>query len=174
MRVPDHIPRLTAAHRAALDYVGSLLRETAVVWVLTGSTAFAMRGVDVVPRDIDIQTDAAGAYAIQRLLAPDMVWPVRYRTSSTIRSHFGRAVVEGTFVEIMGALEKRRPDGAWMPPVDVSSLIEWLPWDGLTWPVLPLDYEIAAYRALGRAGMADLLVQWMADQEFTGRDYDEH
>ncbi len=125
------------------------MTETDVTWAITGSTAFAMRGVDVVPRDLDIPTDAAGAYAVQRLLAPHIVavGPVRYRTAPTIRSHFGRAVVAGVSVEIMGAIEKQQQEGPWMC-IDVAGLIEWIEWEGQAWPVLALAYEAAAYRAL--------------------------
>ncbi len=91
-----------------------------------------------------------------------MVWPVRYRTASTVRSHFGRAVVAGVVVEIMGAIEKQRPDGTWMPAADLASMIEWIAWEGRTWPVLPVAYEAAAYRALGRHAMADRLDRWLA------------
>lgn len=120
---------LTKAQRAGLHHVGGLLTNTHITWAITGSITFAMRGLDVVPHDLDIQTDAAGAYAIQRLLAPHMVWPVRYRTAPTIRSHLGRAVVEGVMVEIMGAIEKSRPDGTWVS-VDLPALIEGLEWEG--------------------------------------------
>lgn len=153
---------LTKSHRAALHYLASVLAEIEAPWVITGSTAFALRGMPVAPADLDVQTDAAGAYAIQRVLAPYMVWPVRYRTAPTIRSHIGRAVIEGVSVEIMGAIQKRLPDGSWQSPVDLSPLIEWIDWEGRTWPVLPLSYESTAYRMLGRHSTADHLERWMA------------
>ncbi len=147
-------PPLGVNHRMALRHVCDVLGGADVVWALTGSTAFALRGMDVVPHDVDIQTDAHGAYAIERILAPYMVWPVRYRTALSIRSHFGRARVAGVSVEIMGAIETRRADGSWTPPVDLRLLVEWVEWEGRAWPVLALAHEIAAYRALGREDRA--------------------
>lgn len=165
---------LTGVQRSTLHRVSSVLRKTEVVWVLTGSAAFAIRGLDTFVHDLDIQTDALGAYAIQRLLAPYMVSPVRHRTASTIRSHLGRAVIGGVPVEIMGAIEKRRSDGTWDTPADFCSLIEWVTWDREVWPVLPLAYEVAQYRAMGRVARADDLEKWMRDYgEGTRRDYDE-
>ena len=163
MGMPEDWPRLTNAQQSALYHVGALLTEAKVAWALTGSASLAIRGLDVVPHDLDIQTDAAGAYIIQRLLAPYMVWPVRYRISSTIRSHFGRAVVAGVFVEIMGAIEKQRQDGTWTSPPDMAELVEWVDWAGRVWPVLPLAYEASAYRTLGRTETAERLEQWLTD-----------
>ncbi len=65
-------------------------------------------------------------------------------------------------MEIMGVIEKQRPDGTWMPAADLASMIEWIAWEGRTWPVLPVAYEAAAYRALGRHAMADRLDRWLA------------
>ncbi|PSR35306.1 MAG: hypothetical protein C7B46_01155 [Sulfobacillus benefaciens] len=155
--------RLTHAQIKALHQIRHALSESNVVWAITGSTAFAIRGLDTVAHDIDLQTDATGAYTIQRLLAPYMVWPVRYRISPKVRSHFGRAIIVGVIVEIMGSIEKRRADGAWASAPNLSALIEWISWDGNTWPVLALDYEASAYHALGRHDVANRLESWITD-----------
>ena len=154
---------LTQAQVEALHQVRQAVSEADVVWAITGSTAFAIRGLDTVAHDIDLQTDAVGAYAIQRLLAPYMMRPVRYRISHNIRSHFGRAMIAGVIVEIMGSIEQRKADGTWAAAPNLSALIEWISWDGNIWPVLALDYEASAYHALGRHGVANRLEAWITD-----------
>ena len=37
-------------------------------WALTGSTGQYIQGMNLYPHDIDIQTDKAGAYAINKIL----------------------------------------------------------------------------------------------------------
>ena len=39
------------------------LADGQVNWVLTGSLAFALQGLPVEPRDVDVQTDQVGALA---------------------------------------------------------------------------------------------------------------
>ncbi len=128
-----------------------------VIWALTGSTGFALQDVPVTPTDIDVQTDEQGAYAIERRLDGYLVDPVSLSEGTGIRSHFGRLVLEGITVELMGALQKRRSDGRWEPPVDVSRHRTFVPMDGVRVPVLDLCYEERAYRCLGRTERADLL-----------------
>ncbi|RME63081.1 MAG: hypothetical protein D6790_05315, partial [Caldilineae bacterium] len=128
-----------------------------ILWVLTGSLAFALQGVACPVHDIDVQTDAAGAYALADAFPGDVVEPVVYRISERIRSHFGVLTLQGVRVEVMGALEKRLPGGSWQPAPDLAGLRRWIEVDALRIPMLPLHYEAAAYRQLGRLDKARLL-----------------
>lgn len=156
---------LLDTHRRVLEQVLTALQGTDVAWALTGSTSFALQGVDVLPNDIDIQADEKAAYAIEGLLAriPDsrIVRPVRYSESPSIRSHFGEMQVEGHKVEIMGALQKRLATGDWEQPVDVARLRVFVEWGPFLVPVLPLEYERRAYLLLGRKDRAELLAAFL-------------
>ncbi|MCW5852548.1 MAG: hypothetical protein KIT87_20910, partial [Anaerolineae bacterium] len=66
-----------------------------MTWAVTGSVGMALQGIPVEPHDIDLQTDAAGAYEIQRRLAEYSVQPVAFLAGERMRSHFGRLVIEG-------------------------------------------------------------------------------
>ena len=46
-------------------------------WALTGSTALALQGVDVVAHDIDLQTNAEDAYRAEDRLKEFVVTPSR-------------------------------------------------------------------------------------------------
>src|SRR4030042_2753905 len=107
------IPR---QHIRALRTIQEALADGDANWVVTGSTAFALRGMPVNPEDIDIQTDRAGAYEIERRLRRFVVKPVAFSAAERIRSHFGELEIEGMKVEIMGDIEKRNADGSWEPP----------------------------------------------------------
>ena len=55
---------LTELHEKVLLKICMLLHDSGkdVCWGLTGSTSFALQGMDYEPHDIDIQTDEATAY----------------------------------------------------------------------------------------------------------------
>ena len=149
---------VTRLQDARLDSGASLL------WALTGSLSFAIQGVPVDPHDIDLQTDEAGAYAIERYFITDVIRSVRFSTADRIRSHFGALCIDGIEVEIMGDVEKRLPDGSWEGPVEVEQHRRFVMADGLCVPVLSLSYELDAYRKLGRLERAAALEQWLAAQ----------
>lgn len=148
---------LDPAFETALEQLRTGLVGTGVDWALTGSTSFALQGVPVEPADIDVQTTAAGAYAIADRFSEHIVRPVAYSESETIRSHFGALELNGVPVEVMGAVQKRREDGTWEPPVDITAHREVVDVRGCRLPVLSLAYEARAYERLGRTDRAALL-----------------
>jgi hypothetical protein len=135
------------------------LEGSGIEWVLTGSCAFWVQGFPVAPNDIDIQTDKRGAYVFEALYKGQVVQPVRFSESAATRSHFGEFSVDGTKVEVMGNIQKR-VEGAWEVPVSIPDIKVFAPFDGMKIPVLPLDYEILAYRKMGRTEKADRLERW--------------
>ncbi len=150
------------AHALALRVLVGRLAGEPILWALTGSTSFALQGVPVEPHDIDLQTDAQGAYALAACFADRVTRPVAFSGSEAICSHFGALSIEGIEVEIMGALQKRLPDGTWEDPVDVAAHRRWIVVEDLRVPVLDLAYEARAYRVMGRMARAELLEEWLA------------
>ena len=149
-------------YRTVLECIFPLLsEEPPLPWVITGSLGFALQGLEVEVQDVDIQTDRAGAYEVERRLSSHVVRPVAWSESGRIRSHFGALEIGGVKVEIMGDLQKRMMDGRWEEPVDVIRNRRWVMWQGLRLPVLSLEYEYQAYRILGRAEKAETLKKWL-------------
>jgi len=147
-----------------IDVVGCIcshLSGTETTWAVTGSLGQALQGVEVAVHDIDIQTDEPGAYEIERCFSDHVVRKVQFSSTETIRSHFGELCIDGVSVEIMGAIQKRLPDGKWEDRVDVSEHRRFVDLDGLAVPVLSLEYECQAYRRLGRTAKADMLQEWL-------------
>ena len=148
-------------HLAVLRTIASRLDNSDVNWVVTGSLGFALQGVPVDVHDIDIQTDAAGAYAIERCFAAFSVRKVTFSAAERIRSHFGALVIDGIRVEIMGDIQKRLADGTWEDPVDLSRHKRFVNVEGMRVPVLSLEYECQAYEKLGRMDKVALLRRWL-------------
>jgi|SRR5579872_1713189 len=155
---------LPELHRRALRHVAGCLASTDILWVVTGSAGFALQGVPVEVHDLDIQTDAAGAYAIAQRFAKHIVQPVSFAVADRIRSHFGVLEIEGLRVELMGDIAKRRPDGSWDDPVPLARYRRFVAFDELRIPVLDLAYEAQAYRQLGRLDRAALLEAFLRER----------
>lgn len=148
-------PEHAAAVRTLVDRLGADPADPD--WALTGSASFALQGVPVDPDDVDVQTDADGAYRIQSAFSDRVVDPVSHSEGDRIRSHYGELRIEGVAVEVMGGVETRSDDDAWTGPVDVAEHRRFASLDGRSVPVLSLSYEADAYERLGRDERAALL-----------------
>ena len=137
-------------HLRVLEKIVDGLRDRSVNWALTGSCSFAIQGMPVRPNDIDIQTDKSGAYEIEKIFSENMVEKVCFVECDKIRSHFGAMMIDGVRVEIMGDIEKRDHAGEWGEPVDLNRHKILVTYEGMEVPVLSLEYEYEAYKALGR------------------------
>ena len=148
-------------HFEVLRKMHARLEQADVNWVVTGSVGFALQGVPVSPGDLDIQTDEAGAYEIERLFSEFVLRKVAFSSTGRIRSHFGALLVDGITVEVMGDIQKKRDDGSWDDPVDLDRHKRVVEVEGISVPVLFLEYERHAYKRLGRTDKAAMLEKWL-------------
>ena len=128
-----------------LRQIHARLSNTDVNWVVTGSLGFALQGVPVQPNDIDLQTDKAGAYEIERRFSDVIIRKVKFSATERIKSHFGALQIDGIEIEIMGDIQKRGADGVWEEIVDPAHYRQMVEIAGLLVPVLSLEYEYQAY-----------------------------
>ena len=152
---------LPSLHTTTLQWLYEVLSPTEIVWALTGSTSFALQGLAVTPHDIDIQTDAPGAYVIERYLSAYVTRPVAFSSAQNIRSHFGRFAIDGLVVEVMGDIQKRQADGTWQPSVPLKRYINYIVYQEMRLPVLSLAYEYQAYLMLGRIERARMIEEYL-------------
>ena len=92
---------LNANQNSALVALFNILSSTEIIWALTGSTSMAIQGMSVVPNDIDIQTNEAGAYRMNGLLKNFEKTAVSFSSTEKIRSHFGIFDFNGVSAEVM-------------------------------------------------------------------------
>lgn len=144
------LPVLPSHFSLALRTLHSRLAGTGILWALTGSTSFVLQGLPLTPNDVDLQTDALGAYEIEHLFIEHATRPIEFSSTGSVRSHFGELNLCGVEIEIMGDMQHRLPDGTWTHPPDLRPLIRFIEWEGLEVPVLSLEYEADAYLELGR------------------------
>jgi hypothetical protein len=148
-----------------LRQIYTRLKDSNINWVVTGSFGFALQNVPVTHQDIDLQTDEAGAYEIERLLSEHVTRNVAFSSAENIRSHFGALTIDGIKVEIMGDIAKRLEDGTWEEPVDLERYKQFVEVKGMQVPVLPLEYEYQAYLKLGRLEKAQMLRNVLQDRD---------
>jgi hypothetical protein len=156
---------ISAQQQRALRIIHDGLQKTEVVWAITGSLGFALHGMKLKVNDIDLQTDASGAYEIENTFAEKVVRMVKFSVSDKIASHWGELKIEGVKVEIMGAIQKKHPNGTWESPVEVAKYREFIPFERMKLPVLSLKYEEQAYRKLGRIEKADMIKEWLTNYD---------
>jgi hypothetical protein len=150
---------------AVLRQIVISLQDSEVNRAVTGSLGQALQGVAIEPQDIDVQTDEEGAYEIERHFSAQVSRKVRFSTSGRIRSHFGALLIEGVQVEIMGAVQKRQPDGTWEAVIDPGRYRRIVSFAGLQVPVLALEYEAQAYQKLGRLQRAEMLRRVLQEEQ---------
>lgn len=142
---------------SVLRLLAARLANRDVRWAIGGSLGLALQGVLVVPHDIDIVTDAEGAYALERLFPEFVQAKVAFSSTESIRSHFGALRIGGTKVEIIGDVQQRREDGTWDEPTDVQRDGRVVRIGDTDVPVLSLDHERRSYLRMGRRDVAELI-----------------
>ena len=137
--------------RTVLGRIARRLDEAGVVYKVVGGTSVALHGVPIRVKDLDLETDAGGAYRFQALFAGQVVEPVALRESDLYRSHFGRFDFDGVAVEVMGELQRREGDG-WVSTAAVTRTTVDL--GGVPVRVSWLEEETLAYVRRGRLDRA--------------------
>jgi len=100
--------------RPALAALARRLDAAGVHYKIVGGASLALHGLPLAVRDVDIETDAPGAYRFQQLFPTRVVEPVALRCGDAYRSHLGHFDFDGIPVEVMGGLERREGE-AWLP-----------------------------------------------------------
>lgn len=156
----EEVNMIGERHLIVLKKIYQGLRDTDIIWAITGSTAFALQGLPIVPNDIDIQTNKYGAYEIEKLFINNIRKRVKFCSTEKIRSHFGVVVIEGLKVEIMGDTEKYF-DGKWEEPIELTKYRQFVKVNNIELPVLDLKYEYEAYLKMGRLERCRIMEEWL-------------
>ncbi len=153
------------------DYIKALriiidsLSNKKINWALIGSANLSLQGVDVdiEPDDIDISTDKAGAFLIEKALKEFVISPVEYSACEEykFRSYFGRFKIRGVLVEVMGELENQIVgQDRWVKLADLSQKTI-VKTQGFQIPAIPLERECSLYSKIGRTDTAQKIKQFL-------------
>ena len=144
-------------HLRVLRRIHRELSDSNVEWAVTAGMSLYLQGLPVEPQDIDLRTDEAGAYEIERRFGRFVIKPVASACGERIRSHFGALLIDGIKVEIIGDPETREAGGTWAACHDWKERKLYVELSGQRIPVLPLELEYEQYVAMGRIEKAALL-----------------
>ncbi|MCJ7551013.1 MAG: hypothetical protein MUQ30_15170, partial [Anaerolineae bacterium] len=133
--------------RAVLRNLARELQAHCVDYRLVGGAALALRGLDAELNDLDLEMPKANAYALGERFVENVVVPLAWRETETLRSHFGRFEIDGVPVDVMAELE-RKIDGRWVPAFGATH--ETVDLDGVAISVLSLEEVTLAYLRRGR------------------------
>ncbi len=159
---------LPTSHRQVLELLLTRLAAQGILWTLTGSTSFALQGMPLTPNDIDVQTDRYGVYVIADLFEADIIRPPFLYTTSWARSYFLVLAIEGVAVEVMGDMQHANDVGGYDDPPDLTAHRRFVDLGGMAIPVLAFEYEIDAYRRMGRESRAQQLSDWLLQSKSVG------
>lgn len=149
------------------NVINFLVRKFSTIsqpWALTGSAGQLLQGMTLQPHDIDIQTNENGAYIINNLLKEYCIENVHFRESLIIKSFFGVFSYRTVKIEVMGDIQKK-VGNHWIATPDLTKIIKLKDWKGLLVPILDLKYELQAYIDLGRIDRANLIKNYLLEND---------
>ncbi len=147
-------------HRKYVEVLRTIcnrLSGSKVIWALMGSANLSLQGVPIEPNDIDLQTDEAGAYEIERSLSEYVTTRVALSTADKIRSYFGALLIDGVKVHIVGDLQIRFQNGKWEKPLKWDEHKQYVEIDDIRIPVLSLEHEHQIHLRLGKLDRAQII-----------------
>ncbi|HEY6410805.1 MAG TPA: hypothetical protein VIY29_25405, partial [Ktedonobacteraceae bacterium] len=117
-------------------------------WWLVGSTALAVRGIDIAPRDIDLSVADADSHKLGDLLLDYLIEPVQ-ATEDWFCNWFGRAFLHMR-LEWVGGVDERAdtPEICDFGPT-AKSMKETVNWHGYELYVPPLNLQLKANEERG-------------------------
>jgi hypothetical protein len=133
---------------SSLAQLHDLLAGDGIEWMLGGSAALAIRGVRVIPRDIDFTV--ADQPATARALSDWLIEPPIKFNGRWIAEWFGRAW-DGTRIEWAAETRPDLDEHEWTSDIgpDAVRRAEPVTWHGLQFQVPPLDLQEAVSRERG-------------------------
>jgi hypothetical protein len=129
----------------------AITESESIEWRLAGSVALALRGIEIVPRDVDLVLDNASAQRAGQLLLEYLIEPVM-PTPGWIANWFGRAFMHAR-VEWVGVDD----------PYDIEGLEE-IKWKGKTILVPSLEMHLEEDKQRGLAERVEKIERHLMNQ----------
>jgi hypothetical protein len=149
--------------QALLAFIARVKYRPDINWWLAGSTALAVRGLKVMPRDIDLILDDAGAHQVGELLLDCLIEPVQ-DSRGWISNWFGRAFLHAR-IEWVGSVDVNvdTPEISDLGPTAASRL-ETISLRGHEIRVPPLDLQLQVSERRGLAERVEKIKRAMEDK----------
>jgi len=159
--------KIPIANIIALKKIVEKLNGKNLDWVLTGSCALAIHGIDVPVNDIDIMTDMQSADKIADALKEFNIEPMHLKIDARFKSYYGLFKINNVKVEVFADLEVKQND-EWTRTVK-SRFTEIKRFEDMTLPLLELKEEYEAYKSMGRMEKATKILAHLEKEESSAR-----
>lgn len=145
--------------QALLVFLQSI-KHAQINWYLGGSSALAVRGLDITPRDLDIVVDDAGAQKLGDLMLDYLIEPVT-PVQGWICNWFGRAFIY-TRLEWVGGVNHKadEPEISDFGP-SAASRLEVVKWHGNEIRVPPLELQLHVSERRGLIERSEKIKHYM-------------
>ena len=125
----------------ALKTFLSLVEDQNIDWWLTGSAALAVRGINILPRDIDLIVAEADCVRLGELLADYLVEPV-IRNVGWIANWCGRTFINARLEWVSGVIDRvDTPNVSGFGPT-ATKMLEVVKWSGAKIRVPPVELQL--------------------------------
>ena len=125
-----------------------------VNWWLVGSTALAVRGLKIVPHDIDLCVDDASAHTLGAVLGDCLIEPVQ-DVRGWVCNWFGRAFMHARIEWVGGVDENLDEDEVTDFGPIAASRKETITWHGYEIQIPPLDLQLLVSERRGLANRVE-------------------
>ena len=126
-------------------------------YAIRGTTSLVLQGIDMKVDDIDIICDSQTALRFNELFKEEITDTIKYSESDKYKSYFGKMILDGILVEIMGELQintSKNVEGkskSWSNVYDGSDdEVNIISIDGVNIRVTRLEVELAMFSQMGR------------------------
>jgi hypothetical protein len=132
---------------AGLAWIADTLDSAGADWWIVGSAALAARGVDVVPGNVDIAVDEAGAERVAPHLGEGVLKPIA-DTGGWVVATRSATLFRGSGISVIGGpLEQDHPT-LW--DASARAALDTVAWQGRDVRVPPLDLHVWYARGMFR------------------------
>ncbi|MDD2627484.1 MAG: hypothetical protein PHR25_00345 [Clostridia bacterium] len=125
-----------------------------ITWILTGSTALALQGVNVPVNDIDIITDEISGRNLDESLSDYCIQKYIYSSNDKYQSYYGIYRINDVKVEIMGNFQYKLKDGNWSKENHLHE-VKFYNYNNTLIPILSLEQELEEYYNTGKTNTAE-------------------
>lgn len=120
-------------------------------YAIRGTASLVLQGLDMNVDDIDILCNAKTALNANLKLSEYLVEEVAFKESPKFKSYFGKFLVDGVKVEIMGDWQIFNARKGWSGVYNADMKnIDYVKLDDLEIPVTKIDLELEVFALVGR------------------------
>ena len=89
-------------------------------FAIRGTANMVLQGLDMGVADIDLIADKDTALSMNKIFNKELLEEVKFSEADKFRSYFGKFVIKGVLVEMMGEFQVKDKNGVWSEKLDAS------------------------------------------------------